>query len=466
MKNKIFYIALIILTVMVLAFPVAQQYGKYFELKPLKGVTVATVQPVFSLKTFMSGAYQAQEDKYLSENIGFREVFIRSYNQMTWSLFRKTQNKTIFINKDNWIFNDFTIKHHYGQSMYDFRSTKEAMLAKMQSDARMLALLQNVLKEYGVTCFVCLAPGKDMVCAEHVPEVKGFTRPPGIRAIDYYPHVFDSLGINYIDFQKYYMEIKDTVSYPLYLKSSSHYSQQASVYAADTLFRYMEELSGLNIHNICIGEEYVAPTRYPDADLEDLMNLLWPIETDVSHYVKTRADNDPTAVKPKWFSVGDSYYELFMYSLPLDSYFATHHYWYYNKIVYNDPPHHDVQEVDILKELLSSDIVMIIYSPTNLFDINRRFLTRSLFELLYDDYVVAEKLENVKQRIKGSQKWYASIQQKAVNKGVAEEVALNDEASYILYSEPDKYFDELQSVDVPSCRNSRVAKVLEEINNQ
>lgn len=464
MKNKILYIVLFILAVVLLAFPLVQQHGNLFNIKKLNGVTVESKQPVLSLKTFMSGEYQKQEDKYLAEHIGFREPLIRSYNQLIWSLFRKTQNKTLFINHDNWIFNDFTIRHHYGQSMYDFRNSNEAMLEKMQADAIMLCLLQNVLKEYGVSFFVCLAPGKDMVCSEHVPEVEGFTRPRGILAIDYYPPVFDSLGINYIDFQSYYMAIKDTVSYPLYLKSSSHWSNQAAVIAADTLFRYMEALGGFNMHNFSIGEEYVDKSHYLDSDLEDVMNLLWPIETGMNRYNKIIFDNDTTAMKPKWLAVGDSYYKGFMYNMSLGSYFDTYHYWYYNKDIYNDPLHSEVKDVDILLELLSSDMVMLIYSPSNLFDINRQFLTRALFELFYDDDVVRAKLDDVKQRIRNSEKWYASVKKSAENKGMDVEVALDENARYSLYSSPSSYFDEFNSTEVPSCRNSRVDKVLEEIN--
>ena len=464
--KKILYIVLFILAVAALLLPMAQQHYNLFKMKKLNGVTVETKQPVLSLKTFMSGEYQRQEDKYLAEHIGFRELFIRCYNQLTWSLFRKTQNKTLFINHDNWIFNDFTIKHHYGQSMYDFRNSNEAMLEKMQADAIMLCLLQKVLQEYGITFFVCLAPGKDMVCEEYLPEIDEFTRAPGIRAIDFYPPVFDSLDINYIDFQSYYMSIKDTVSYPLYLKSSSHWSNQASVFAADTLFRYMEALGGFNMHNFSVGEEYVDKTHFPDSDLEDIMNLMWPIGSGKNHYNRIIVDNDTTAVKPKWFSVGDSYYKEFTYNFSLDMFFETHHYWYYNKTVFDDPIHNDVKDVDIIKELLSSDIVMVIYSPSNLFDINRQFLTRALFELFYDDDVVQDKLESVKQRIRNSEKWYASIKQSAENRGLDVENVLDENAHYTLYGSPGSYFDEFKSTEVPSCRNSRVAKVLDEINDK
>ena len=465
MKHKTIHIILLALTMVLLILPTVQQHTKWFKMKPLKGATVATAQPKLSVKAFMTGEYQRQEEQYLSENIGFREPLTRLYNQMAWSLFRAPQNKTIFVNDDNWIFNDFTMKHYYGQSMYDYRGSNEDMVKKMANDAKMLYLLQNVLKEYGVTFFVCLAPSKDMVCAEHVPQAKGFTRPVGIRAIDYYPPVFDSLGINYLNLSEYYMQIKDTVSYPIYLKSSSHWSTQAAVYIADSLFHYMEALSGLNIRNFSFGEPYLASTRTPDADLEDVMNLLWSIESDMNYYVDVRLDNDTTADQPRWLTIGDSYYWEWQYNLPLSQMFETNHYWYYNNIVHNDPIHGNVTEVDLLRELLSSDIVMLIYSPCNLFDLNRQFLTQSLFCLLYEEGVAENKIKKIVEAIGNTPEWYSSIEENALAKGEDVAKAVEDNARYLLMNAPGNYFEEFNYTVMPSCRNSKIGKILSELND-
>lgn len=463
MKHKVLHIVLLALTFAILVLPAIQQHTQWLEMKPLNGVTVATAQPKLSVKTFMTGEYQRQEEQYLSENIGFREPLTRLYNQMAWSLFRAPQNKTIFVNDDNWIFNDFTIKHFYRQSVYDFAYDNEKALKKIDGDVKMLCQLQSLLKEYGVQFFVCLAPGKDMVCAEHVPEVKGFDRQEGIRAIDIYPSLFDSLGINYLDFSKYCMEIKDTVSYPLYLKSSSHWSTQAAVYAADTLFRYMESLSGFNLHGFSYSEPYLDKTRNPDADLEEVMNLLWPIETGMNYYTNVSIDDDSTAVTPNWLVVGDSYFWEWQYNLPLDQLFDKCHYWYYNSSVFNDPLHSNVGQVDLLRELLSMDIVMLLYSPTNLYNLNRDFLTKALFSFYFEDSVVEDKLERIKQDIKNTPEWCANIVREAESNGQDPEEAIDNNAKYLLYSSPGLFFDEFEKTEVAAIRNPRISKVLSEI---
>lgn len=461
MKHKLVYIILLTLTVALLVFPALQQHAKLFDFKPLNGVSVATQRPTLTVKSFMSGSYQQQEEQYLSENIGFREVLIRYYNQLTWSLFRQSQHKDIRVGKEKWLFDEAMVKNHDRQLVYDYGESNDEVLRRMKASAIMVYQLQEVLKEQGIAFFVCLPPCKDRVCEAYLDQKeRKYNRPPGVVALDFYPPLFDSLGINYLDLSKHYMQIKDTVSYPLYLKTSFHWSLQSACYTADTLVRYMEALSGLNMHNLSFSEPYLSATRNPDADLEELMNLVWPIETDENYYVDVMVDDDTTAVKPSWLVVGDSYYWEWQYSLPLDQMFDAHHFWYYGNSVFDDPMHSNVKEVDLLRELLSTDVVMLMYSANNLYDLNRNFLTNALFAFYYDKSEVDAKIEKIKQDIRNTPEWFASIEQKALDNGQEVEVVLEDNARYVLYGTPGNYFEEFQQAQVPSCRSSRVPQVL------
>ena len=125
--------------------------------------------------------------------------------------------------------------------------------------------------------------------------------------------------------------------------------------------------------------------------------------------------------------------------------------------------HNKVGEVDILRELLSTDIVMLIYSPCNLYDLNRQFLTNALFNFYFEDGVIDRKIEKIKQDIRNTPDWYASIEQKALANGQEVDAALEDNAKYMLYGTPGNYFDEFKQAQKPTCRNSRIAKVLKEV---
>ena len=462
MKRKGIHVALFVLVVLLLAFPAVQQHTRWFQLKPLHGVTIATERPKLSYKSFMSGVFQRQEDQYLSENVGFRELFVRCYNQLSWSMFRQPQNKSIRVGKEKWLFDDAMIRNHDGQLVYDYGEQNDEVVRRMRASALMLHQLQEVLKEQGVAFFVCLPPCKDRVCEEYLDgNERKYSRPRGVRAMDFFPPLFDSLGINCLNLSDYYMQIKDTVSYPLYLKSSFHWSLQSACYTADTLVRYMEALSGLNMHNLSYSAPYRDKTRNPD--LEELMNLLWPIETDENYYVDVTVDDDSLAVKPRWLVVGDSYYWEWQYSLPLDKMFDAHHYWYYNNTIFDDSLHSNVKEVDLLRELLSTDVVMLLYSSNNLYDLNRNFLTNALFAFCFEKDEVDSKVEKIKQDIRNTPEWYADIERKAQAKGQEVEQALEENARYMLMGTPALYFDELDSAEPPTSRNSRIARIRAEL---
>lgn len=444
MKQKAFHTVLFgLLLVLLFLSPIQQQF-KIFKFKPLAGAMVAAERPKFSLKSFMKGAYQTQLDKYLSENIGFREFFIRNYNQLTWSLFHKSNNETIFVGKDDWLFNDYVMNHYMGKALYGYAQDEGEMTRKMLADARRLQNMQTVLENYGVNLFVCIAPSKDMVCEENLPMIKENERETTIRAIDFYPPLFDSLGIHYLNFSDYFIQIRDTVSYPLYYKSSSHWTNLAATYMADTLIRYMELLSGLNLHNVSFSEPYLSWTREPDKDLEVVLNLNRPIETNEYPYVNVIVDDDSTAIKPRWLVVGDSYFRGFQYNLPLDKLFASHHYWRYNTSIFDDPLHDNTSEVDLLRELLTSDIVTVLYTPCNLFDLNRQFLTNSIACLCDANGMpnprVAKVLseindperERYRQEMLRNQEWLESIKEKAKRSNISLEEAMERDIDWLL----------------------------------
>lgn len=456
MKRKGLYIILLVLTMALLLLPALQKRSNWFKQKPLNGVTVAVEQPGLNWHTFINGSFQQQEEQYLSEHLGFRESLIRLYNQVTWSLFRSCPNSDIWVGHDNWIFNKYMIRHRDGQTLYEFGENNEKVMDMMNHNALMLIQLQELLEEYGVTLFVCLAPGKDVICGEHMPPPQSYDRPSGVKAFEFLPPIFDSLGVNYLNFNSYYLQIKDTVSYPLYLKSSFHWSNLAACYAADTLIHYMEAVSGKNLHNLIFSEPYQAVTRDPDGDLEQLMNLFWSLEGNEGTYVDVSTDDDSTAMKPRWLIVGDSYFWQWQYNLPWDGLVESNHYWYYNNTVFNDPDHDNVSQVDMLNELLTSDFVMLLYSPMNVYELNRRFLTQALICFYFEEGKVQEQLEKIKQDIRNVPEWYANIEQQAQANGQEVEAALNDNASYMLYSLPWLYFDEFNAAHAAPCRNPRV----------
>ena len=90
MKNKKIHIILFAILLTFLWLPLLQEQFDIVKINPLKGFTEKAEKPELTYKSYYEGKYQAQLEKYVSENFGFREDVIRIYNQYVWSFFNKT----------------------------------------------------------------------------------------------------------------------------------------------------------------------------------------------------------------------------------------------------------------------------------------------------------------------------------------------------------------------------------------
>lgn len=454
------------LLALLLLLPVAQTHFELFEMKPLAGVQNETgdtiKKPELTWASYKNSSYQKQMDKYLMETVGFREFFIRYYNQYLWSLFCKTYNENVVVGKNRWLYETVNIRDHYQSLIHDINFSDERMRKTFDNDAARLYKIQEILKEYGVTFFVSLEPGKDYIFLEYLPENKNFFKPNGVHAYDYYKDKFAEIGNNFIDFNALFMQWRDTKDFPVYYKTCTHWSNISATYAADTLLRYMESRSGLNIPNIAIGEPYYDTPREPDCDLEDLLNLLIPHQAEKYMYADVSVIPDTAAMKPKLIVIGDSFFWNMTYVLPLKEIFKYNHYWYYNSTIYFDSKHKNTSEIDIVKELLDSDIVMLAYTTTQIYSIDRGFIPNALLHLCFDDDEIRSKVEGIKNNIKNSEEWSKSIAKKAKEQGRSFDEMVEIDARWLVDNNPEEYFDELKGDGVPTKRSSHLLELVKQ----
>ena len=439
--------------------PTIQQFTGVFHLPSLRGEVIKSAKPVFSFDSYRSNKYQDEAETYLSENFGFKEWAIRLYNQYAWSLFGIYHNSTIKIGRDNWIYNEELVRDHYESLMYKYASTKEELQQRLDVEALRLYKLQEVLKEYGVNLFVCMTPAKDIIFPEYLPENDGSYREEGLHAYDYYANKFKELGINNIDLCALFQEMKGNVDYPLYPKSGSHWSDIAVAHITDTLIRYMENLGSKNLLNVKVGPTYQARTRDLDSDLENVMNLIFRIESSKDYYADVTVVPDSSAYRPRMLSMGDSYCQPLNYIWPRNQLFETYHYWYYNQYISYDTLYSEVSEVDTLDEILNVDYLMIIWCPINIYRLGRDFVGKALINLCVDDErfqsvfnewaVLLENKESEMQRIKNS----------SAARGVTENSVFRETIYNAFNGTPEIYFHELKGDGVPQSRNSRIALI-------
>ena len=382
MKSKTTTI-LLALTIVLLVLPALQQLTGVVPFKALSGVTKEQVKPNLTYQSFRDGSFQKDNEAYLTQHYGFREPLTRVYNQTLWSLFRYSkveEDNRVVITKDNWMFEPWTVEEYY-QSCSRLYSDDSLEVAKVfEAEAQRLLKVQKALEPYNTHLFVALLPGKEQICSEHMPENKQYFKEKKITAYGFYSKRLKELGVNCVDFAEWFMQMKDTVSYPLFPQTGTHWSILAAQHSADSLIRYMEDLADINMVNIQLDPDFQR-TMDPDKDLESLMNLIWPLKKRPNRLAYVYPDEDSTAVKPTLITIGDSFYWNILNLTPVWAVFDSVPYWYYFSTVYFDGEENKVSDRDVLQEVIDADFVMLLYSTIGMYRLGNGFSERLLAEL-------------------------------------------------------------------------------------
>ena len=376
-------VILLALTALLLFASMLQQATEVFHFKALSGVTYEAEKPEVSFSAFLDHSLQDSTEAYLQQHYGFREPLTRLHNQALWSLFRYAkvaEDQRIMITPDNWIFEPWTVEEYYQSHAYQHAKDSATIVEMMEAEAQRLLEVQHLLEPYNTHLFVALLPGKEQICGEHMPKNTQYFKEKKITAYDFYAKRLKELGVNHIDLAECFMQMKDTVSYPLFPQTGTHWSNLAAIHAADTLIRYMEWLSDTNMVNILIDNSFQR-TLKPDADLESLMNLIWPLKKEPNFLASTSYDCDTTAWRPQLITIGDSFYWNILNFTPVWHVFTSTPYWYYFSTAVFDGDETDISKKDVLQEVIDADFVMLSYSSVALYKMSNGFSERLLREL-------------------------------------------------------------------------------------
>ena len=458
MKNRTKRI-LFILTAIVVFLPLLQQQFRIFPFRKLAGVEVEKPKPKLSFQNWQKQKFQKQSEAYLQQHYGLREPLTRFYNQCVWDLFDQSnlkKNQWIYVTDSNWYFESQNVREYYEGNASQYSKDSLDMLNKLQGEAFRLYQLQHVLEEYHTHLFVLLIPGKEMIFPEKLPTDVPFTKQPHLSAYDFFKESFDQLDIPYIDIRSWFQQAKDTADYLLFPQTGTHWSNLAAMRVADSLIRYMEQEGGIEMNHFSVGPRYEA-TVHPDDDLEQLLNLIRPLEKAPNYYAETHLIERPGTVKPTLITIGDSFYWNIIEHTPFKEIFQALPYWYYFSSVYFDDPAHHISELDVLDEVLNADFVMLSYSSTQLYKMSDGFSKRLLTELCYDPEEIDACREKLIKSIQRQPRWFEGLQRRAERYGTDIDTALYQEADNVIKAQPASYLTALKD-SIPTKRSTKAQK--------
>lgn len=426
------------LTALMAYAPMLQQNWKPFKFKDLIGYHVPTEKPEYNYFSYVKGNFQRQSEQYLQENFGFREPLIRMYNQCIYDLFKTTSNNDVAIEKDGWLYHTETVCEYYGNMEQKFGLNSNQVSDLLDEEARCLAKVNTILKEYGVHLLVFTLPSKSFVYPEHLRR-----HPVGdtaFNAIDYYEQELEARSVPYINMTSWFKQMQDTASFDLFYSKGSHWASGATL-AVDTLLRYMEQLSGNPLARIQLGEPYpIIDIPWDEKDLENLLNLVHPLKHEpVYEYPVTIATDDSTTYPKVWF-IGTSFYWYMKRRVSFDTIFQSRDFTFYRALHYTNRENETIayENVDFLHELLLHDYVVFFRDGPQLHSYGFLFPGKALISLCISEERFNEKLDYL-----------------------ADSMGNRDLALIHLQCHPE-LFEELHGENIPSCRNPKIELVLTE----
>ena len=443
MKQTNFLYALLFGLLMVFLFSfMTQEHLQLFKMKPLKGSSAKVKMPPLTYQFYKNGYFQKASEKYVSAHFGFREPIIRGYHQYCWDCYKKDFVSFIQAGKKNWLFYNHNVYDYYGTEMYEWFADKETARNHYEKEVRLLNKVRKILEQYDVTLLTMIAPSKSLVYPEYLPRRDFDTS--SLNARDYYLGRFAETGMPCIDMTNYFLRLKDTCSFCLFPPTGDHWNF-STIYATDTLMRFMEPMRGIHMPRIEYGDEWrgtccIGEDR--NRDMEPDLNLLRPIHYDPVFNYKERdycVVSDSTCTLPISLFIGNSFIFRIKTYIPPRQTFSHFDFWYYNRIAYQGVEEliDTVAHIDRLEVLLDAEYVVWSSSASQMYRATEGFAEDAILQLCVGEKRFKERLGQVNDSLYGGKGDLGKIED-------------------MMRKDPEAYFPEISGDSLPTARNPRL----------
>ena len=354
--NKRLFIFMLIL----LVFPLVQYLYPTIRIAKLKGAIIEPKEVVLNFENWNSGAFQDLSEEFIKAKNGLRTLWVRVYNQWNYSV-NNIINPAFIVKGEN----DYLYTTGYIQSYLGENYLGDEKIDQIVKD---LEVIRDTLLTKGCELIIAFAPSKAWYLPENIP-LKYDLSTKQVSNYEYYSESVKRSAIPHIDFNKLFMNMKDTTQYPLYPKGGIHWSIYGGVVAADSISKLMaatRSVAPIDYH--IESTELTDKCKYTDADICEAMNLYyWDGQHDVMAYPTIDFRNHTDLPKPKVISISDSYYWTFIYTKVHEKAFAEgSQYWYYYKSIYGDGKKRGIETVDLRTAFDDTDFVLLLATEETL----------------------------------------------------------------------------------------------------
>lgn len=399
-----------------------QQTTHFIPVKGLKGAFKEATVPKISGENWLNGQYQSATETYLSEHFGFRSLFTRFNNELSFELFGEGLKNNILVGKEHYLYEQNYIDAYYGLNFIG----EERMKAKVYA----LQQTRNILNAAGKELLVMIAPGKASYFPEFLP--KSHLLPADSTNYKSFIRLLKKHQIPTLDIKQWFAELKNQTPYPLFNRTGVHWTLYGGYLAADTLIRQIEQLRDIDLPDLVVDRiETSYKPRKSDDDIEQTLNLLTDIPTRKLAYPITHIDTT-NKQKLKALVIGDSFYWTLYHMNISNQVFNQGDFWYYYNKRYNfamNLTRMPLTDINIDYHFRQYDLIILETNEPNIggfpwgftediLQLPPDYLNMNLNELTQWNLKRSDKVKYYSHLIKNNPKWMAGVEKKALDRKI------------------------------------------------
>ena len=396
---------------------------KRYKVDKLDGYFIEKKYESFTLDNWISGNYQKTTEDFLNEDFGFRNLYLRLYNQIRFNLFSKAATYGVIVGKENYLYEINYINAHNAINYVGDNAINDTI--------QRIKFLQGSLQTLGKTLLIVMAPSKAHIYPEYIPD-ELIKTPQNRTYYDAYTKGFTASNVNYIDFNQIFLNKKNKSEHLLFPQLGVHWSRLEAVLATDTILKYLSAKSQTPLPLIKINRVTVKnELESPDDDIIKSMNLLYYPKHASQAYPEFSIDS-LNKVKKNALVVADSYWwDIYLQQIPKNV-FANNEFWYYNNELWgnNYLGKTDPKTIDIKRHILQSDYIIIICTESNYDKMGYGFISSAINNLRRKIIPTATEIEDIKAEILRNNQWIEQIKEKAGKRNLSFDSVLVEDAHW------------------------------------
>ena len=415
----------------VLFLPLMQDVlGIFPEGKLIGRIDKNSIRPQLTRPNWFKGKWQDSTQLYCNDHFGLHPWFMRLNNQLYFSVFDRARANLVVIGKNNFLHDAAFIKAYTGEDCAGYKYHLNWM-QKFQ-------YVQNALAKKGITLLFVMLPGKTSYYPETLPE-KYANIPRRTTNNMLLAQIGDSLGTNCVNLVPWLLSLKHISPYPLFPPYGIHWSEYGMLLGMDSVGKYIEQKRRIDLPDVSINHMYWTDSlKNPDMDIAAGMNLLFDLPKVKMAYPDYTMNTDGKT-QLNALAVGDSYYWNFFGSSAIErAFFKNSHFWFYFRELHirdQMNPEADHAKIDLRKEILSQQVIMVFQNESNLKKPGNGFIEEVYDMMTYSGTYAGKKekrLLDIEKDIYKDKNWMELIKQKAAAKNIPLAQMVSMDAKYVL----------------------------------